>query len=208
MKKYISVLLTLILVLSMLTACGNTPATSTSTSASVSTSTSASVSVSEKPTADPEDSTAVVDPDDDFGFPDEWTNERPEGMAEDETVAAKVAAAFTENAPSGSSALAIAEAIGNAGVIDVSFETFEISEGFLNGFSENITGFKFGAGIAPFISGIPFIAYVFETDDTAALAKTLEEKADLRWNICTEADEIKILESGNYVFVVMAPWEF
>ena len=40
------------------------------------------------------------------------------------------------------------------------------------------------------------------------LVKTLEEKHQLNWNICTTADEMKVYSEGNYVFFVMSPTSF
>ena len=39
-------------------------------------------------------------------------------------------------------------------------------------------------------------------------AKVLEENAQLNWNICTEADEMKTTIVDNYVFFVMSPTSF
>ena len=58
------------------------------------------------------------------------------------------------------------------------------------------------------IGTIPFIAYVFEVDDAESFAKTLEDNAQLNWNICTQADEMKITTVDNYIFFVMAPKSF
>ena len=85
--------------------------------------------------------------------------------------------------------------------------TMECEEGFLNGFSGEITGFSSATMFAPFIGSIPFVGYVFVTDDTSALKDKLAAQADPRWNICTEAEETVIEEKGNYVFFVMCPGE-
>lgn len=81
----------------------------------------------------------------------------------------------------------------------------EVSEGFLNGFSAEVKGFSSGLTFGPYIGSIPFVGYVFETDDTAALVETLTSLADPRWNICTAAEETVIEVSGNYVFFAMCP---
>lgn len=80
-----------------------------------------------------------------------------------------------------------------------------VKEGYLNGFDADITGFSEGTMFAPMINTIPFVGYVFKTDDADTLADTLYNHAKLNWNICTEADELIVNSSGDYVFCVMAP---
>ena len=61
------------------------------------------------------------------------------------------------------------------------------------------------------IGSIPFVGYVFELSDDAdveAFMATLESKSDLRWNICTEADERLCSNVDNFVFFIMAPAGF
>lgn len=84
----------------------------------------------------------------------------------------------------------------------------EVKEGPLNGFKGEIKGFQKGMMFGPWISSIPFIGYVFETDAPDNLSKLLKENADLNWNICTAADELKIKTEGNLVFICMAPYSF
>lgn len=85
--------------------------------------------------------------------------------------------------------------------------TEDCTEGFLPGFNADITGFKSGVKLQPMIGSIPFAAYIFETDDTAALLEKLNSAADPRWNICTEARNPVTQVSGNYVFFLMVPAE-
>ena len=54
----------------------------------------------------------------------------------------------------------------------------------------------------------PAKAYVFEVDNPEEFKKTLEDKAQLNWNICTVADEMKITIEGDYVFFIMSPESF
>lgn len=85
-----------------------------------------------------------------------------------------------------------------------------VEEGLLNGFGNTeIKGFTQAVTFGPMIGTIPFIGYIFETDDVDTLKATLESSADLRWNICTEADEMLVESVDNYVFFVMATntWE-
>lgn len=79
---------------------------------------------------------------------------------------------------------------------------------YLTGFNEKIQGYKKAYVIAPTISTIPFIAYIFESNKPNELANTLKEQANLRWNICTEADEMQVAVVDNYVFFVMSPNNF
>ena len=58
------------------------------------------------------------------------------------------------------------------------------------------------------IGTIPFVGYVFETDDTELLMSELEANALLNWNICTTADEMLVKAHDNYVFFVMSPYTF
>ncbi len=84
----------------------------------------------------------------------------------------------------------------------------EVEEGYLNGFTSEVTGFSEGMMFGPMIGSIPFIGYVFKTDKSADLISSLKEKADLRWNVCTQADEMVTESSKDYVFFVMAPANF
>ena len=82
-----------------------------------------------------------------------------------------------------------------------------VEEGWLNGFGDaEITGFKEGAMFGPMIGSIPFIGYVFELKDETDVNQfisTLKSNADLRWNICTEAEDYAVTSIDDYVFVIM-----
>lgn len=84
-----------------------------------------------------------------------------------------------------------------------------VEEGYLNGFDDEIHGFTTGMQFGPMIGTIPFIGYVFETEDAQALADTLDSHAMLNWNICTSADEkhCEIIDD-KYVVFVMTPASF
>lgn len=90
--------------------------------------------------------------------------------------------------------------------------TMAVEEGLLNGFGNaEIKGFKEGVMFGPAIGTIPFIGYVFTLDegtDVDAFMQTLKDNADLRWNICTEADELIVENEGDKVIVIMTPSEF
>lgn len=82
------------------------------------------------------------------------------------------------------------------------------NDDYITGFEKDVTGFKKAYVIQPMIGTIPFIMYVFETDNAEEFSKTLEENAKLNWNICTEADEMRTSTYKNYVFFVMTPASF
>ena len=88
----------------------------------------------------------------------------------------------------------------------------EVEPGLLAGFDNaEITGFEEGAMFCPMMSTIPFIGYVFKLADDAdveTFKQTLQENANLRWNICTEAEELVVGSEGNTVFFLMCPTSF
>ena len=82
---------------------------------------------------------------------------------------------------------------------------------FLSGLGEAKIEYEEGAMFGPMIGTIPFIGYIFklaEGTDVEAFKTTLEENANLRWNICTAADELVIENEGNTVFFLMCPATF
>ena len=103
----------------------------------------------------------------------------------------------------------VAKKIAESDVIVPEVQTFVINkDDYLAGFKEEIKGYKKAVGIAPMIGTIPMVAYVFEVADPKDFEKTLEENAQLNWNICTVADEMRITVVDNYVFFIMAPKSF
>lgn len=87
-----------------------------------------------------------------------------------------------------------------------------VEPGLLTGFDNaEITGFKEGVMFGPAIGTIPFIGYIFVLEDGAdveVFKTTLKYNANLRWNICTAADEVVVENEGNTVFFVMCPTFF
>lgn len=87
--------------------------------------------------------------------------------------------------------------------------TIPVEQGMLMGFGNaEINGFKEGVKFAPMIGTIPFIGYVFTMEDGADIEgfiKTLQDNADPRWNICTEAEETVVDYTEDKVFFVMCP---
>ena len=146
--------------------------------------------------------------------PEAKPEEKPEVKPEPETkksVGNILLADFKSRAASGS-ALSIAEALVSNSVIAFSGGAMAVEPGYLNGFDDTeIKGFKEGAMFAPMIGTIPFVGYVFTLEDGAdasAFISTLKNSANLRWNICTSADEMVTGSVGNKVFFVMSPISF
>jgi len=90
--------------------------------------------------------------------------------------------------------------------------TMPVEPGFLMGFDNaEITGFEEGVMFAPMMGTIPFVGYVFDLEDGTdadAFVQTLKDSANLRWNICTEADELTVDSEGDKVFFLMSPLSF
>ena len=141
--------------------------------------------------------------------PQQQEPQQPEEDA-DKSVAYILADAFKANA--GSDCITIANTLVSNPVIKFMGGAMEVEEGYLTGFDNTeIKGFKSGAMFAPMIGTIPFVGYVFELEnagDTLAFINTLKSSANLRWNICTAAEEMVAISSGNKVFFVMCPTEF
>ncbi len=136
-------------------------------------------------------------------------SEKPEETPK--TVGNKLLAEFKSKANSGS-ALSIAESLANGGSLPFMAGAMEVEPGFLSGFDNaEITGFKSGAVFQPMIGSIAFIGYVFELDDgvsSSDFVANLKNSANLRWNICVEAEEMVTGVVGNKVFFVMCPKSF
>lgn len=89
--------------------------------------------------------------------------------------------------------------------------SIEVEPGYLSGFTDEITGFSKGAMFGPMIGSIPFVGYIFELEsssDADTFVQLLKDKADLRWNICTSADEMLVEAVDGTVFFVMSPASF
>ena len=113
---------------------------------------------------------------------------------------------FSAKAGSYSDAHSLAEAVASNSIIPFATAAMAVEPGALSGFNSDITGFKEGAMFGPVIGSIPFVGYVFVLEDGAdasAFVSTLKSNANLRWNICVEAEEMVVGSSGNKVFFVM-----
>lgn len=107
------------------------------------------------------------------------------------------------------SALDIANAIIANPILLFGPDAVEVEPGFLTGFGNTeVTGFETAVMFGPVISTIPFVGYIFtlaEDADIDAFVTFLKDNANLRWNICTEAEELTVEKSGNTVFFLMSP---
>lgn len=127
----------------------------------------------------------------------------------DATVGETLKAEFKANADK--SAQEIADAVLANSMVQFMPASMPVEEGFLNGFNDEIKGFKEGIMFGPAIGTIPFVGYVFVLEDGAdvdAFKTTLSDNANLRWNICTQAEEMVIESEGNTVFFLMCPSTF
>ena len=118
---------------------------------------------------------------------------------------------FKEKAKEYTDALSLAEAVSQNSIIPFSAAAMPVEEGYLAGFDEEIKGFKEGAMFGPVIGSIPFVGYVFILEDGAdasTFISTLKKNANLRWNICVEAEEMVSGSVGNKVFFVMCNKSF
>ena len=139
--------------------------------------------------------------------------ETSEAAVSGDSVAKTLAAEFKALAATETDAEALAGKLAqSSAVAAISPAAMPVEAGFLTGFDNvEIKDFEKGAMFAPMIGTIPFVGYVFTLTDGAdvdAFVKTLEDNANLRWNICTMADEMVAVAEGNVVFFVMAPASF
>lgn len=136
----------------------------------------------------------------------------PKPEPQKKTVGQTLLADFKAKAGSTSGAYSLAEKLVANSIISFAAMTMPVEPGMLPGFGNTeIKGFKDGATFGPMIGSIPFIGYVFVLEDgtnTSDFVALLKKNADLRWNICVEAEEIVTGSAGNKVFFVMCPKEF
>lgn len=137
------------------------------------------------------------------------TKKEEQKKEEPQTVAGKLVKLFEDEIKKETDIENVAVKISESDIIVPQTQTFNVEKGdFLSGFATEIKGYKKVVGITPMISTIPFIAYIFEVDKPEEFVKTLEENAQLNWNICVEADEMKTTIVDNYVFFIMSPKTF
>lgn len=158
-----------------------------------------------KPEAKPEVKPEVKPQEKPETKPEEVPEKKPE-VNKPTTVGQILLSDFNSLATDSASALTVAGGLTQNAVFPFSLATMEVEEGYLGGFDADITGFKEGAMFGPVIGTLPFVGYVFTLEDGAdvnAFISTLKSNANLRWNICTQADEMTVGSKGNKVFFVM-----
>ena len=165
--------------------------------------------VSEEETTEPTEPTDVTD--ESNSVTQEEVTETTDATAtvEGETVASKLIEEFRAETKTTTDVVSIAETVGKSSLFnEIEMVVEEVQEGDLNGFDEPIEGFSKGVMFAPMISTIPFIGYIFESENAEELASKIEEKGNINWNICTSADEKKVAVEGDKVIFIMSPYEF
>lgn len=99
--------------------------------------------------------------------------------------------------------------IENTEIIPYMCGAMSVQPGLLTGFDNyKVTGFKKGAVFMPNIGTIPFVGYVFQLADNTeaeAFLKKLSDNCNLRWNICSEAEQVVAGAYGNMALFVMCP---
>ena len=216
MKKLLALLMAVVLVIGI-TACGKTePADSENNSFTQPNQTEQTESVTPDEESEniPEEKPQTNKPAEEKpeNTPAEKPAEKPQETPQEEpkTVGNQLLSVFKSN--SSGSAYSVAEAIISKGNLPFAAAAMEVTPGFLAGFDNaEITGFTSGASFGPMIGSIAFIGYVFELEDGVApkdFIANLKNSANLRWNICVEAEEMVAGSSGNKVFFVMCPKAF
>jgi hypothetical protein len=137
--------------------------------------------------------------------PESKPEEKPQ--QQDSTAGQKLLADFNAKAGSATSSASLAESISQNSIIPFSVASMPVEQGYLTGFGNaEIKGFKEGTMFGPVIGTTPFVGYVFileDGTDASEFISNLKSNADLRWNICTQAEEMVAGSSGNKVFFVM-----
>ncbi len=133
-----------------------------------------------------------------------------ESLPADATIAQTVIADFTDkmNSKEFANIEDLANAMMEGEYIPFGPMVMPVVPGYLNGFSAEINGFNEGVNFGPMIGSIPFVGYILTTGSAAeadTLVATLKDAADLRWNICTSADEMLYTVIDNNVCFVMGP---
>lgn len=133
-------------------------------------------------------------------------------LAKKDTLGENLQDKFIEFSKETSDAKEIADKLIKSEYIEFAGDTVDVEEGYLAGFNNyEVKGFKKGAMFCPMIGSIPFVGYVFELNEDTNIDEFkngLEANADLRWNICNEADQMIIDNVDNIVFFVMCPKSF
>lgn len=212
MKKLLLSALALTLVFSM-TACGNNEETGSSNPSTMESESTPAETPSEETPATEESSGEVPDENEETPSTEESSDEAPvDGEASGETLGTTILGVFNDALAQDAEkdALTLAgEICAHESVSLIGPMTMEVEPGYLTGFNNyEVTGFEQGVMFAPMIGSIPFVGYVFTLPadaDADAFVTGLKDNADLRWNICVEADEMIAEANGNKVFFLMCP---
>ncbi|MCI8794459.1 MAG: hypothetical protein HFI73_03685 [Bacilli bacterium] len=141
--------------------------------------------------------------------PKDDVKENTEQKQEENTVAQTLGRQFESEIENERDIEKVTKKIAENEILEISVDASQVKSGdYLSGFQKEIKDFKNAYVIRPMIGTIPFIAYIFEVENSSEFAEELKSSADLRWNICTEADEMHVVVRGDYVFFVMSPKNF
>ena len=141
--------------------------------------------------------------------PKDDVKENTEQKQEENTVAQTLGRQFESEIENERDIEKVTKKIAENEILEISVDASQVKRGdYLSGFQKEIKDFKNAYVIRPMIGTIPFIAYIFEVENSSEFAEELKSSADLRWNICTEADEMHVVVRGDYVFFVMSPKNF
>lgn len=128
---------------------------------------------------------------------------------EEKSIAKNLAQQFQDEMKGETDIKKVADQIAKNESLKIQIEVSTIGEeDYVSGFQTEIKDFDKAVVMRPMIGTIPFIAYIFETKNPKEFAETLKANADLRWNICTEADDMEVSIVDNYVFFIMSPENF
>ena len=141
--------------------------------------------------------------------PKDDVKENTEQKQEENTVAQTLGRQFESEIENERDIEKVTKKIAENEILEISVDASQVKSGdYLSGFQKEIKDYKNAYIIRPMIGTIPFIAYIFEVENSSEFAEELKSSADLRWNICTEADEMHVVVRGDYVFFVMSPKNF
>lgn len=139
---------------------------------------------------------------------EEKENNEPK-TEEKATIAETLAEQFKKEIKEETDINKVAEKIASNEIVKIELDVVTLKKkDYVSGFKKEIKDFKKAIAIRPMIGTIPFVAYIFEVSDAEKFADELKENADLKWNVCTEADNMETAVVDNYVFFIMAPKEF
>lgn len=139
----------------------------------------------------------------------ENVNNNQEGKDGEKSVVTILSEQFKEEIKNEKNIEKVANKIAQNEILQISTDVAVLKKSdYISGFQTEIKGFDKVVAIRPMISTIPFLAYIFEVKEADAFAENLKKNADLRWNICTEADDLEVSVVDKYVFFVMSPKNF